>query len=73
MDTNLSKPVSSALTILDIVSAYPETETIFRRYDEQIGGCICCQSLFETVEQVAEKNNLDLVELLKALNLVITN
>jgi len=56
------------LTVLDVVSTYPETEVIFKSYDASVGECICCQSLFDTVQQVADKYNLDLPEILNKLN-----
>ena len=60
------------MTVLDIVSAHPETEAVFKFYDERVGECICCQSLFETLQQVGEKYKLDLSELLGKLNSAIT-
>ncbi len=60
--------ISAEMTVLDIVSTFPESEAIFRSYDQQVGECICCQSLFETVQQVAEKYQLDLADLLTKLN-----
>lgn len=59
------------LTVLDVVSTYPETEVIFKSYDASVGECICCQSLFDTVQQVADKYNLDLPEILNKLNSVV--
>jgi iron-sulfur cluster repair protein YtfE (RIC family) len=63
--------ISADLTILDVVSDYPETEAIFKTYDEKAGECLCCQCLFETLQQVAETYNLDLPTLLAELNSTI--
>jgi len=63
--------ISAEMTVLDIVSEYPATEAVFRSYDERVGECICCQRLFETVDQVAGKYKLDLSELLDELNSAI--
>ena len=60
--------ITANLTVLDIVSTYPKTEVIFKSYDASVGECICCQSLFDTVQQVADKYNLDLTEILDKLN-----
>ena len=68
MKKTRTEPITEEMTVLDIISAYPETETTFKFYDEQVGGCICCQMLFEPVRQVAEKYNLDMTELLVKLN-----
>ncbi len=61
------------MTLLDIVSIYPETEVVFKTYDEQVGECLCCQRLFETVEQIGERYKLDLAEILEKLNATVTD
>ncbi|HET57099.1 MAG TPA: hypothetical protein ENN35_01500 [Deltaproteobacteria bacterium] len=43
------------ITVLDVISQYRQTESVFREYDKIAGECICCQSLFETLEDVAKK------------------
>ena len=68
MKDNQPDPITADMTILDIVSAYPLTEKIFKAYDERVGECICCQMLFETVETTAQRYDLDLKELLSELN-----
>ncbi|MEA3545584.1 MAG: hypothetical protein U9R69_10260, partial [Thermodesulfobacteriota bacterium] len=65
--------ISAHMLVLDIISEYPETEAVFRSYDEQVGECICCQMLFETVQYMTEKYQLDLPELLEKLNSVVTD
>ena len=55
------------MTVLDVVSQWRETEAVFKRYDAQAGACICCQSLFESVRDVAEKYHLDLKRLMADL------
>ncbi|MFK5925838.1 MAG: hypothetical protein QM483_04315 [Desulfuromusa sp.] len=67
------KKISVNMTVLDIVSSYPGTEVIFKSYDERVGECICCQRLFETVQQVAEEYDLNLLELLEKLNSAVTS
>jgi len=59
--------ISPDMTVLDIVSAHRETIDIFKRYDEQAGECICCESLFETLDKVALKYGIDLDKLLSDL------
>lgn len=54
--------------ILDIVSDYPQTEEIFKPYDEIVGKCVMCNHLFETVEEFSEMYDLNMEELLKNLN-----
>ncbi len=59
--------ITSDMTILDIVSSYRETEKVFKRYDEKAGVCLCCQALFDPLEDVAEKFGLDLEQVLSDL------
>lgn len=60
--------ISAGMTVLEIVTDRPETEVVFKSYDERVGECICCQRLFETVQQVAKRYRLDLAEFLAELN-----
>jgi len=55
------------MTVLDVVFRWRETEAVFKRYDAQAGECICCRSLFESVQDVAQKYGLDLKSLLRDL------
>ena len=55
------------MTVLDIISRYRETESVFKRYDAVAGECICCQALFDPLRKVAEKYDLDLQNLLTDL------
>ncbi len=73
MNKNKEMPITAAMTLLDIVSIYPETEVVFKTYDEQVGECLCCQRLFETVEQIGERYKLDLAEILEKLNATVTD
>ena len=63
--------IHSGMTVLDVVSRYRETEAVFKRYDARAGECICCQALFDSVNDVAEKYHLDLAELLSDLESAI--
>ncbi len=55
------------MTILDIVSKYRQTEAIFRQFDQKAGECLCCNALFDSLKDVADKYELDLNELLEKL------
>jgi len=61
------KSVHGDMTVLDVVSKYRQTEDVFKKYDEKAGECICCQALFETLKDVAEKYKLDLEKLVADL------
>lgn len=58
------------MTVLDVVSCYRGSEAIFKKYDEQAGICICCQALFKTLREVAEKYGIDLGTLLTELEAI---
>lgn len=68
---NKIKYIRPEMTVLDIISKYRETEAVFKRYDEKAGECICCQALFDTVQDVAQKYGLDLTELMTDLETII--
>jgi hypothetical protein len=59
------------MTVLDVVSRWRQTEAVFKRYDAQAGACICCQSLFDSVWDVAQKYDLDLERLKADLEAVL--
>ena len=63
--------VKSGMTVLDIISRHRQTEAVFKRYDEKAGECICCNALFETLEFVAQKYQLDIHTLIDDLEKVI--
>jgi len=68
MERKPTNKITADMAVLDIVSLYPQTEGVFHSYDEQAGECICCQMLFDTLEDVAERYNLELMPLLARLN-----
>jgi len=55
------------MTVLDIVSTFTPTETVFRQWDKKAGECICCNALFDSLERAAEKYSLDLSALMTDL------
>ena len=59
------------MIVLDVVSKYRQTEAVLRQYDQQAGECICCQALFKSLKDVAEKYDLDLNRLLADLEAAI--
>ncbi|MBW1723562.1 MAG: hypothetical protein JRJ78_16120 [Deltaproteobacteria bacterium] len=71
MNSSPHKPdpaIRPDMTILDVVSAFKETEAVLKKYDGKAGVCLCCQALFDPLEEVAKKYSLDLQELLGDLN-----
>ena len=71
MTENASARIDPQMTILEIVSRHRNTEAIFKQWDHRAGECICCQALFDTVQQVAERYGLRLDRLMADLEAVI--
>ena len=63
--------IHSEMTVLDIVSRYRKTETVFKQYNKQAGACICCQALFESLRKVSIKYGLNLKKLMAELDAVV--
>ena len=68
MTENESLCIEPQMTVLDIVHRFRATEAFFKRWDSQAGECICCQALFDTVQQVVDRYGLDLDQLMDELN-----
>ena len=60
-------------TVLELVEYYPETEIVFNQYDRRHGGCICCECLFCSMQEVARRYEINLEELLSRLSAVMDN
>ena len=58
------------MTVLDVLTRYRQTVTVFKRYDEHAGTRICCEFLFESLENVAVKHALNLKGLLIELETI---
>ena len=59
------------MTLLEIMYRWRASETVFRAYESQAGVCLCCQALFDTLEDVARRYRLDLKTLLADLQTLI--
>ena len=64
---NKDHQIRPEMAVLDVVSRYRKTETVFKQYDKQAGVCICCQALFEPLRKVAVRYGLNLEKLLEDL------
>lgn len=64
--------VTKNMVILDLVNKHPETIPVLSDYDRKFSTCICCSSLFETLEKAAKKHRLNLEKLLADLNEVLS-
>lgn len=56
--------ISPEMTVLDIVAKFGNTQAVFKSYDTIAGECICCNALFDSLQQMATKYSLDLDTLL---------
>ncbi len=61
------------MTVLDVISRYRETHSVFRKYEEKVGVCLCCEALFDPLYQIAERYGLNLEKLLADLNSAVKN
>ncbi len=68
--SDTGKPFHPQMTVLDVVSQCRETQSVFKRYDARAGECICCQSLFDSVQDMALRYHLDIKELMAELEAV---
>lgn len=60
--------ITKEMTVLEIVEKYPETEDIFRDYDNIVGKCVLCNCLFDSINKIATDYNLELEVLLDKIN-----
>jgi hybrid cluster-associated redox disulfide protein len=60
--------IKKDMTILDLAEKHPELIQVFKVYDRCFNVCICCESLFETLEQVCKKYGINLDKLLEEIN-----
>lgn len=65
--SSLISAIEPGMIVLDIVSTYSAAQEVFKRWDDRAGECICCNALFESLDAVAEKYNLDLAALVQDL------
>ncbi|KKM09603.1 hypothetical protein SY88_18170 [Clostridiales bacterium PH28_bin88] len=59
------------MVILDIVEKHPESLAVFKEYERRSGACICCQSLFDPLEQAGRQHGIDVNEILLEINMAI--
>ncbi|HDP25660.1 MAG TPA: hypothetical protein ENN34_09475 [Deltaproteobacteria bacterium] len=59
--------IKKDMSVLDVLLEHPESERVFKTYEQRTGHCICCNSLFETIESISVKYGLDIDALIKDL------
>lgn len=55
------------MSILDVVADCRETEAVFARYSERVGRCLCCEALFDTLQDVARAYGFEVATLIAEL------
>jgi len=60
--------IDKDMTVIDIMLECPETEMVFREYENLIGKCLMCNHLFDTIAQIAQESKLDSTSMIKKLN-----
>ncbi|MHB8121956.1 MAG: hypothetical protein ACYDG4_07350 [Desulfuromonadaceae bacterium] len=63
--------VTTETTVFELIELYPETELVFEHYTRRVGICICCEALFCTLREVADRYEIDIDELMRRLNSVM--
>lgn len=54
--------------MIDVISRYRQTESTFRRLNEEVGTCVCCQGLFLSLREAAERFGFNLEILMNELH-----
>ena len=65
--------ISKDSVILDVVCEHQETVEVFSRYDDQAGQCICCNSLFDTIETMTKKYGINTDTLIQDLKNTVSS
>lgn len=73
IDSKRAQRITPGMTVWEVIDRYRNTEFVFKKYDEQAGTCLCCQALFETIGEVAEKYRLNLDQILLDLEAAISS
>lgn len=68
--TEVQKKIAPEMAVIDIIHEHRETEKIFKRLEQETGSCVCCQGLFLSLKDAAERFGFDLKCVLAELNAV---
>jgi len=64
-----SRPrITARMEVLEVIHRHRSTEAVFKAYEAETGACLCCEALFDTLEEAARGHGLDLARLLRELN-----
>ena len=65
--------ISPNMTVLEVIQQHRSTEAVFKALEAETGHCICCEALFDPLEQVARQYSLDLADLRARLEKAAAN
>jgi len=68
VQTVTAPEITSETKMIDVISRYRQTESTFRRLNEQVGTCVCCQGLFLSLREAAERFGFNLGTLMNELH-----
>lgn len=63
--------LSADMTVLDVIQHHRSAEAVFKALEKEIGRCLCCEALFDTLEDVSFRYGLDLDRLMDRLEKVL--
>ena len=68
-DRTVNAPeITPETKMIDVISRYRKTESTFRRLNEEVGTCVCCQGLFLSLREAAERFGFNLEILMNELH-----
>jgi hypothetical protein len=59
--------ILSSMTLLEIIELRPNAVEVFRQYEQAAGSCLLCNNLFDSLESVAIRYDIELDKLLEEL------
>ncbi len=68
VQTVTAPEITSETKMIDVISRYRQTESTFRHLNEQVGTCVCCQGLFLSLREAAERFGFNLETLMNELH-----
>ena len=72
LDGENRRIVTPETAIIDIISAHRQTEKVFKRLEAETGTCICCQGLFLSVRDAAQRFGFNMESVLADINGIIS-
>jgi hypothetical protein len=63
--------VTPDTAIIDIISIHRQTEQVFKRLEAETGTCICCEGLFLSVRDAAQRFGFNMESVMADINGII--